>query len=208
MSWEGQEGVGPASDRSRPLTVRGCGSARPFHLMPAEDEDPLRAPDGLLAVVVSGWRGDPGGEDGPLLALADPVALGAPAATCEDVPVRLAGCLWAGELGLQRVVDGEVAEVERLRDAHLLGRHLLASFVRRPGEAPSPGAQVVDVVVHAVGIARAEPLEKDPVPRPFEPEVLVAVAVDLAAATGTVVKRGEEPEPRHDGPPDSGCARR
>lgn len=65
-------------------------------------------------------------------------------------------------VAVQCVVDGEVVEVECLRDAHLLGRH---------GEPPSFGAQAA---LHprtqralterwkAVGIARVEPFDDDP----------------------------------------------
>ena len=54
----------------------------------------------------------------------------------------------------------------------------------------------------AVGIARAKVLDDDSVSRAFEQEVLVAVAEDPAAVTGTVGQRCEEPETRHQGPLD------
>lgn len=46
----------------------------------------------------------------------------------------------------------------------------------------------------AVGVARAKALDRDPVPRAFEQEVLVAVAKDPAAAAGIVGECCEEPE--------------
>ena len=116
-----QEETRPAQ---QPVSVPSwpSGLVGPVHLVTTEDEDALRTLNGLVvSVVFARGRRNPDRDGGSLLALPDGVALGPPPASGEDIAIGLAGRLGAGELGLNGVVDGEVVEVERLRDAHLLG---------------------------------------------------------------------------------------
>ena len=70
-------------------SLLACGLVRPLDLVATEDEDLLRAPDGLVvAVLVVGGRHDPGGDARTTLSILHLVALGAPAAAGEDVDVH------------------------------------------------------------------------------------------------------------------------